>query len=392
VVWAFCIQPDGKILIAGGFTTLGASTNQFIARLNMDGSLDTSFHAVVDGPPFAVSLQRDGKVLLCGGFSSLNGENRKWLARVQSNGSIDTSFAANLPRTPLSMALDGSGRLLVSFDAPEPLSKTFSVRLDSTGALDTSFSDGLHAPVNSFGLQADGAILALHGNGLARLRIDGSIDPSFAAITNGWGSCLALQADGGLVFNLADTIQLRNSNGAALPALHYQNGTLTWSLLATSSDVATASFGYTTNGVDWVSLGSGTRTSDGWQLSGVAAPPSSTLRVRGGVSGGYFNGSFWFEGSFFGPPVIPQQPVSFTNFVSAFNELAVYAGGSEPLAYQWFKEGAAIAGATNSVLNFAALSTADAGTYELAVSNQFGIVRSTQASVTALPLPRISFD
>ena len=41
VVDSIAVQSDGKILIGGGFTTVGGETRNCIARLNTDGSLDT---------------------------------------------------------------------------------------------------------------------------------------------------------------------------------------------------------------------------------------------------------------------------------------------------------------------------------------------------------------
>jgi hypothetical protein len=42
-VLALVIQPDGKILIGGEFTRIGEEVRHGIARLNPDGSVDTTF-------------------------------------------------------------------------------------------------------------------------------------------------------------------------------------------------------------------------------------------------------------------------------------------------------------------------------------------------------------
>ena len=66
----------------------GVSRNN-IARLNPDGTLDTTFTGAVSasgGPSYSfvwgVSLQNDGKYLLCGGFNSLDGISRNCIARM----------------------------------------------------------------------------------------------------------------------------------------------------------------------------------------------------------------------------------------------------------------------------------------------------------------------
>src|SRR2546429_9734266 len=62
------VQPDGKILIGGDFTTLSpnggaAVTRNQIARLNPNGTLDTAFNPNANGPVYSIALQADGKTL-----------------------------------------------------------------------------------------------------------------------------------------------------------------------------------------------------------------------------------------------------------------------------------------------------------------------------------------
>ena len=42
-VLAVALQPDGKVLIGGDFTTVDGVARAYIARMNADGSLDTAF-------------------------------------------------------------------------------------------------------------------------------------------------------------------------------------------------------------------------------------------------------------------------------------------------------------------------------------------------------------
>ena len=42
--------------------------------------------------PVVVALQPDGKVLIGGGFTTVNGTNRSGIARLNANGSLDSSF------------------------------------------------------------------------------------------------------------------------------------------------------------------------------------------------------------------------------------------------------------------------------------------------------------
>src|SRR5438132_8871521 len=66
------VQPDGKILIGGDFTTLSpnggvAVTRNRIARLNPDGTLDTAFDPNATGSEVdSIAVQADGKILAGG--------------------------------------------------------------------------------------------------------------------------------------------------------------------------------------------------------------------------------------------------------------------------------------------------------------------------------------
>ena len=69
------VQPDGKILIGGDFTTLSpnggaAVTRNRIARLNPDGTLDTTFNPDANETVYAIALQADGKILVGGFFTT----------------------------------------------------------------------------------------------------------------------------------------------------------------------------------------------------------------------------------------------------------------------------------------------------------------------------------
>ena len=65
------VQPDGKILIGGDFTTLSpnggaAVTRNRIARLNPDGTLDTAFNPNANSVVLSIAVQADGKILVGG--------------------------------------------------------------------------------------------------------------------------------------------------------------------------------------------------------------------------------------------------------------------------------------------------------------------------------------
>lgn len=85
------------------------------------------------------------------------------------------------------------------------------------------------------------------------------------------------------------------------------------------------------------------------------------------------------------PPVIATHPVGGTWPEGSSTTLAVIAVGTEPLSYQWFKDGAPLPGATNRVFEIPALQLAEAGSYRVEVSNTAGVTLSDPGIVTVQP-------
>src|SRR5207253_4628574 len=94
------VQPDGKILIGGEFTTLSPNggvvvTRAHIARLNPDGTLDTAFNPNADGTVDSIAVQADGKILAGGYFTSIGGQMRNYIALLDATSGLDDSFEHN---------------------------------------------------------------------------------------------------------------------------------------------------------------------------------------------------------------------------------------------------------------------------------------------------------
>ncbi len=101
------LQTDGKIIAKGSFTELNRTNVNRIVRLNVDGSLDTTFNPKID----ALATQQDGKIIIGGKFSNYNGTNRSRVARINSDGSLDATFevgyGANNEVTLVTLQPDG---------------------------------------------------------------------------------------------------------------------------------------------------------------------------------------------------------------------------------------------------------------------------------------------
>lgn len=195
-VSSISLAPGGKIVIGGGFTSFNGIQRYGIARLNSNGSLDTTFNPGLgaDGPVWSVVAQTDGKVLMAGEFTSVNGTNRNFVARLNSDGSLDTGFdpGAGPDGIVWSLAVQPSGGLLVGGDfmSVAGVSRSRIARLNSDGSLDLSFDPGSGADDTVFTVvsQPDSKVLIggsfnsvnlTSRKSIARLNSNGSLDTTF---------------------------------------------------------------------------------------------------------------------------------------------------------------------------------------------------------------------
>jgi uncharacterized delta-60 repeat protein len=207
------VQTDGKVLIGGAFTTYKGTERNYIARLNSDGSLDRTFDTGTgtNATVKSVAVQTDGKVLIGGYFTSYNGTVRNRIARLNSDGSLDTTFnPLGVGHTVFAVAVQTDGKVLLggSFTICNSIVRNRIARLNSDGSLDTTFNPGMGASDTVFAVavQADGKVLlggefffyeGILCNHIARLNSDGTLDADFTNTgTDDRVNTVAVQADG----------------------------------------------------------------------------------------------------------------------------------------------------------------------------------------------------
>ncbi len=202
-VQSIVLQPDGKVLIGGGFTTVNGVGRTNIARLHPDGTLDTSFNAAAVGEIEVVALQSDGKVVIGGSFTTVSSVGRTNMARLNSDGSLDTSFNAGNVfgfSSPDCIAVQPDGKVLFG-------GYMLIGRLNTNGTRDITFNASAGEVVNFIVLQPDGKVLigagyvnGVYPHGIARLNANGTLDSTFADLpTIGGPQAIALQSDGKVV-------------------------------------------------------------------------------------------------------------------------------------------------------------------------------------------------
>ncbi|MBI2605357.1 MAG: hypothetical protein HYW49_04680 [Deltaproteobacteria bacterium] len=146
-VMALAVQADDQILAAGEFTNFDSSLVGHIARLKADGSLDTAFANAIgtgfDDTVSSVAVQSDGKILVGGAFSSFNGTSVARVARLNADGTLDSTFTPNsgFDAAVRSIHIDSSGRILVGgdFKTYSGTSKPYLASLLSNGGLDAEY-------------------------------------------------------------------------------------------------------------------------------------------------------------------------------------------------------------------------------------------------------------
>src|SRR5438876_8579062 len=107
-VYVVVVQPDGKILIGGDFTTVLGVARNYIARLNPNGTLD-AFNPNANGTVNSIAVQADGKILAGGGFTSIGGQTRNRIARLDTITGLAGSFDPNANNFVLSIAVQADG-------------------------------------------------------------------------------------------------------------------------------------------------------------------------------------------------------------------------------------------------------------------------------------------
>ncbi|SDJ98702.1 delta-60 repeat domain-containing protein, partial [Flavobacterium noncentrifugens] len=193
------LQPDRKILTISHYTNDVNSTTLYyhFKRLNTDGSLDTTFNAggtgVVETPTSWISnmvVQPDGKIIIVGQFAQYNGVASKNIARLNADGTLDTSFVvgSGFNSSVYSLCMQPDGKVLVSgsFSSYNGSSVNGFTRLNADGTKDTTFTPASSTAVGKMGIQSNGNIVANAAYTINGVNKDGIVilNPNGTVITS----------------------------------------------------------------------------------------------------------------------------------------------------------------------------------------------------------------
>jgi uncharacterized delta-60 repeat protein len=172
-VFTLALQSDGKILLGGLFNSVDGNARSNIARLNSNGSVESiatfNIGSGAAGVVNEILVQPDNKILVAGNFSSFNAASRVNLARLNSNGSTESTTTFNPGTGPDStvttMALQADGKILIGgfFTNVNGAARAHLARLNANGGVEslTTFNTGSgpSGVVQGLALQANGKIL-----------------------------------------------------------------------------------------------------------------------------------------------------------------------------------------------------------------------------------------
>jgi uncharacterized delta-60 repeat protein len=194
-------QPDGKILVGGGFKSYGGTGRVGLVRLQHDGQLDPDFQSLPWSMAYveSVALARNDQILIRGSFALSSTNSLPSVQRLNPDGSVDATFAPpemlSLGFACPSMTVRPDGKVLVATIWSD---EDNLMLLNTDGSRDTNFVTDVYGPasdmnppgVQVIALQANGKVLIggkftkINGvprRNIARLEPDGRLDTSFDA-------------------------------------------------------------------------------------------------------------------------------------------------------------------------------------------------------------------
>ncbi len=260
------IQSDGKIVVAGYYSSTHNYNDIAVVRYNKDGSLDNSFagngKAGVDfgGDDYGIStaIQSNGYIVVVGYSYTYSPAGNYFIAtRLTTSGTLDQSFGSggkvkfSFRGQMKSVAIQTDGKIVVAGDSGIANSKDFALfRFNYNGTLDNSFGIGGEVFTAFSGIDDEGDAVAVQSNGqilaggstvrngekcfaIARYNSNGLLDASFGGdgrVTTSIGNtaanalAIAVQSDG-KIFQAGQYIDSKGY--AQFAAVKYNsNGTL----------------------------------------------------------------------------------------------------------------------------------------------------------------------
>jgi uncharacterized delta-60 repeat protein len=194
---------SGDLWVVGYFQTYNTTNTYNIAKINTDGSLDTSFVGT-DGLIRTIAQDSSGKIYIGGDFSTYSGVSVSRIAKLNNDGTLDTSFTigSGFNASVFEIKIDSSNNLYVggNFTTYSGATRNRMIKLTSGGTIDSTFSigTGFNGIVRTIEIDNNNKILVggefttytgSTNNYFIRLNTDGSKDTTLN-IGNGFGNAV----------------------------------------------------------------------------------------------------------------------------------------------------------------------------------------------------------
>ena len=179
-VQSIAVTPDNQVLIGGTFGSIsnigtpGSTARDNIARLDVDGTVDTSFNAGniningANGSVNGILVQADGQIVILGAFTSVGGVSRLQFARLNPNGSVEAGYNEG--------GFDANGTDIGGLEGLSDGLLQADGKLIIVGSVNVDFEDGGNIVPN-----------------IIRVNTDGTYDPTFTAVSTNPVSTVAIQ-------------------------------------------------------------------------------------------------------------------------------------------------------------------------------------------------------
>jgi len=412
-LYGIAVDSSGNVYVSDQINT--TATTGAIKKITSTGSVSVLVSSGLAGPA-GLTLDSSGNLYVADAGNSVirkvntqTGAMTVYAGTAGSSAAIDGAPGTGKMGYPTGVAFDTSGNLYVADGQFEEIRKVNSSGTLSTyagspgvpstqdGAINGSPGNvGFEDPV---GIASDGAgnLYIVDGGAIRYITAGGTVSTlagvyGRAGSNNGAGQNALFNNPYGIaatsagVIYIADAgnyeIRLGVSPTSQAPTIQYQPTSVTSSVGGSAAFMVTAS---------------GANLTYQWYLNGVAISGATTTPLSLGnltasqagtytvtVSNSY--GSVTSTGAYLtvGPslaPNITSEPSSVTAAAGGTATFAVTASGSG-LSYQWYLNGAAISGATSSTLNLSALTSSQAGSYTVTVTNNYGAATSFAATLT----------
>ena len=387
IVRASALSRDGtKIYIGGDFTAIGSTPIKYVARLNLDGTIDSTFtpyNFTFISRVFTLAEMPNGQLMIGGFISQIGSPTRSHIARLNPDGSLDETFTAYTSDQINTLKILPDGSVLIGglFTQANGVTARSIAKLTSTGSLDPTFTPPtLNFAIQSIETQTDGKILigglftnlVIGGNTynyLARLNPNGTGDSTFAIpnIPISFGTtvnAIHIQTDNRIVVGGAFSFPGGTDSGTSLQRLLPTGEVDNYFRPANGTNNVVFDIDSTPDGCLYLG-GRFTRAGNATaNRSAILTTTSTDLAIS----------------------THPADQIADLGGSATFS-VGFYS--KTTATFQWLKNGVPIPGETSATLTVSPITRASADLYSVTITNDTGSATSAEARLTVLAEPEI---